>query len=372
MKLIKRLFSYVELVAGMGLASALLKFATNNNTPEEDKAYLRFSGKWGSIIQFAVSGIVCVVISLVELPFEQAKIYIYSLAIFPCLNYFLSVLQTYIRAHEEYKKYAIIGFVQALLVCGLGSLFAFYKGAQGLVVARYIAILFVIIYGIRIIKDSVKDVSVIRLSKKSRHEFIGMGVSLVFADFFSAVMPINETFLVNNLIGNEVITANFKVAGLLPSQLLLVTGSIVVYFFPKVAKIKDGQKTLSYVLKITLLNFVLQTIITFVGIVFTPFIIDLLYGSKYHDAIEMSYLLWIMRYINVVFRMIPMNFLPAIGETKFNAMCCAISCVVHIVIDYLCIVNYGIDGLAIATILVYLLSGGAFWSYFIYVCKKKA
>ena len=363
------LFSYIELIAGLGLASALLKYATNDNSKEKDKAYFVFAGKWGTLIQFIASALLCIGVTFIELPFAEAKTYVYALALLPCLSYFLSVLQMYLRARENYDKYAMTGLGQAVIICVIGSLAAIVFGVKGLVGARYLAVGIVILCAWRYICPQIRRIDNVRLEKEEKRAFVGMGGAMMLADFFSAIMPYNETFLVNNLIKDEIVTANFKVAGLLPSQLILVTGSIVIFFFPKVAKISDERYVLKYIFKIAFFNLIAVSVITFLGILLTPMIINVLYGNKYQDAAEMSYMLWIMRYINVAFRMLPMNFLPALGRTRFNALCCAISCVFQIVIDYFCLSIYGMNGLAYATIVIYVLSGIAFWAYLIKVCK---
>lgn len=52
------------------------------------------------------------------------------------------------------------------------------------------------------------------------------------------IMPNNEMFLVNNILKRETITANYKIATLILSQLLFVTSTLVVYFFPILAQKK--------------------------------------------------------------------------------------------------------------------------------------
>ena len=63
-----------------------------------------------------------------------------------------------------------------------------------------------------------------------------MSISLMISNLFSLIMPINEMTLINELIRDEVITANYKIAIMIPSQLAFVTQSIVIYYFTIVAK----------------------------------------------------------------------------------------------------------------------------------------
>ena len=115
--------------------------------------------------------------------------------------------------------------------------------------------------------------------------------------------------------------------------------------------------------KYWILFFVITIAVAIIGMLLTPIIIRYVYGEKYLDAVSLSYVLWIMRSINAGFRMVPMNMLPAIGKTKFNVWCAAISCISLTVVDYIVLKQIGISGIAIGAIIVYLVSGVAFWVY---------
>lgn len=69
--------------------------------------------------------------------------------------------------------------------------------------------------------------------------------------------------------------------------------------------------------------------------------------------------------------MIPLNMLPALGITKFNAFLSMGTCLVHVVIDYICINVLGITGAGIASAIVYLVSGAIGWGYLYKVCVKE-
>lgn len=365
------LYSYIDLVAGLGLASALLKYAATGENVQKDKTYFVYAGKMGTAIQFICSIALCTAVSFIRIPFPQARTYIYALVFMPSLAYFLSTVQMYLRGQQLYKQYAATGLLQVVIVCLIGSLLSFKFNATGLVAGRYIAVIISISYGIKVLMPNLRTVKITILGKKEIRLFWEMAISLMLAELFSSIMPANETFLINNLIKDEVVTANFRVAGLIPQQLILVTGSIAIFYFSKIAQIKDRSIAFSQIVRIAILNFCIVFFITVVGIVMSPWIIRILYGEKYMDAVFISNRLWIMRFINVAFRMIPMNFLPAIGETKFNSVCSFFSCIIHIVVDYFCILHFGINGVAYATIVVYVLSSIAFWVYLYYACKIK-
>ncbi len=197
-----------------------------------------------------------------------------------------------------------------------------------------------------------------------------MSISLTMSNLFSLIMPINEMTLVNELLRSETITANYKIAIMIPGQLSFVTQSIIVYYFTIVAKTENKKEVWGLSKKVGMVTAGVITIISILGIMFTPVIIRLVYGSRYEEAVALSSVFWIVNALNAAIRMIPMNFLPAIGIAKFNAVMAAISCGCHIVLTYMAIMKFGIWGAGMATGIVYIGSGIAYWLYFRKKCLE--
>lgn len=364
------LYGYINLLNGLGLSTALLKFCARDNTPEKDKAYYRFALTRGSWFQLLFALILCVGVYLFPIPFPQARPFVLAMAFLPLLSYIQSTAQIYHRAHGKNKRYAYIGILQAAVVCIAGVSLAWVFGTIGMVAAQYIALSVTILVGYRFVRSRQRGITAQRLGADEKKKFWAMALSLMVANLFSAMMPLNETYLVNNLIQDEVITANFRVAGVIPGLLILLTSSLMVYYFPIVARMKEPQQTLKTVVRIGLLTFGGIAICATIGAFLSPIIIKILFGNKYLDAIPIMNILWVMRAINAGVRMVPMNLLPAMGYTRFNAISAIVSCIIQTGLDYFLILNMGIYGVAYASILVYILSGAASWGYLIYVCKK--
>ena len=180
----------------------------------------------------------------------------------------------------------VVGFFGVRLLNGIGYVFAQYSG-----VLAGIAVLVISIYKIYK-KDNPLKKEIPKLNRTEIKPFAAMGFSLMVSNFFSGMMPINETFLVNNIIQDEIISANFKVAGLLPAQLLLVSSAIVVYYFPIIARKQANNETWKQIKTIGLVTFCVVMIVASLGAFFTPWIIKYVYGEKYSDATSISYVLW--------------------------------------------------------------------------------
>lgn len=364
------IFFYITLFSGLGMASAVLKFCVNENE-QVNMAYYKFAFKWGSLFQTLVLVFVACIIYKMQLPFLEAKSLIFLLIPYGFLHYWYVLFQSFLRTRFENKKYAVSGFVQVLLTFCLSIVFVLFFGVAGVPYARTVAILFSIILFFGTVTNYLKSNFDYKLTKKEIRTFLTLAGSLLISNIFSMIMPANEAFLVNNLIKDEIVSANYKVANLIPSQLPFITSTIMVYYFPIFAK-KSQEKNLwpdarNVGLNISLIN----GIIVICGIFLTPIIIRVAYGDAYSDTKNLSSALWMVYYLNAGFRMIPMNILPALGYVKFNVIISIASSLVHFVLDYFFITNWGINGAVFATAIIYLFTGILYWGYLYIKCRGK-
>lgn len=364
------LYNYVISFAGMGMTAAVLKYCATAKTAEEDKAYFTFALKYGTLFQFMLSLIVVCYVTFGDIAFPAARPMVYVLVLYPVLNNVLNAIMNYLRAHGCNQLYARAAVVQTLIVF-LGSvLFVKLFGVLGIAGARYAAIIIAAICCSALLKSRMANVKKVKLSKTALRSFWVMSLSLMISNLFSLIMPINEMTLVNELLRDEVVTANYKIAIMIPGQLSFVTQSIIVYYFTIVAKMEKGEEIWKLSKKVGMVTGAIIFGISAVGAILTPIIIRFVYGSRYEDATTLSLVFWIVNALNAAIRMVPMNFLPAIGIAKFNAVMAAVSCVVHLGLTYVAIQLWGIWGAGIATGIVYLVSGAAYWIYYRKKCLE--
>ena len=364
------LYNYVVSFAGLGMASAILKFCAAAKSPEEDRAYFSFALKYGTLFEFVLSIFIIVYVSFISTPFPDAKTIVYLLVLYPTFNNVINTVLNYLRAHGENQVYSKTAVIQTLFVFIGSVIFVILIGIHGVAVARYIAITIAILFAVKTLAKYLKGVPRYKLDEVQLKAFMVMSVSLMISNLFSLIMPINEMSLINELIRDEVITANYKIATLIPAQLAFITQSIVVYYFTVIAKMEDKREVWRLSKKVGFMSAAIIAVVTLAGVLLSPWIIRLVYGSQYNDAIELSVVFWIVYAVNAAVRIVPMNFIPAIGIAKFNAIMAAVSCVAHFVITYFCITYFGIWGAGISTAIVYLISGVVYWLYYRKACLK--
>lgn len=364
------LYSYISLFTGLGLASALLVVCTDDISVGKHRGYFHKALIWGGIFEFAASLLLCIGVQLVDIPFPGARQYVWLLMLYPAITFLFNTCQAFIRVKRNNKLYALLGALHTVIVGVCSIALVLLSGTKGVVLARYIAVFAVLFMAIKYLNKANNGIKVEQITQAEKKNYISVALALMFANLFSGMMPINESFIVNNLIKDEIVTANFKVAGIFPSMLPIITSSVMVYYFPIIANMKNGKEIKRKVHQIALINGAVILTVTLIGMIFSPLIIRIIYGEKYIDATSMSYQLWIMRATNTIFRMVPLNILAAIGQSKFNAYVSVFTCIVHAILDYTFISLWNVHGIAYATIIVYFFSAIAMWIKFEKTCNK--
>ena len=367
------LFQYINLLSGLGLSTAILKFCAPSVSKGINKYYYRLAMRVGVLFQLIISVVLVWVVMIIKIPFPNAKGIVAMLVLYPTLTQVITTMQSYIRAHLDNKLFAKIGVVQTIALLLFSVPLALLLGVYGAVAARYLSLLIVIVMAYKFTSTSLPaDIETSVPAQKERTLFWKLAISMMLANLFSMIMPLNEQFLINNYIKDEITSANYKVAFLIPSQIVFVTNSVVVYMFPKVAQLGDKlQEAFRITIKTEALLAAVILGMCLVGYFVSPILIVCVYGERYSDAIELSKAYWVVYGINAGFRILPMNMLPAMGSTLFNSILSVISCIAHGALLYVLLEEKGIWGAPYALVIVYAISGCAYWAYICIRCRRK-
>lgn len=360
------IMSYILILSGLGLTSAVLRICSLNIESSKKRAYYVYALKAGSVIQILFTIIIIIVFRFfLQPPFEGVNKLLLINLLYPAMIYIFVVNTNFIRSHYRNRMYFILSLLQVLII-----LFSLIVMSNSLTIikiieARYVALAIVIVISLVYIYKRInnKEKKIEILSFPEIKKFHILGITMVTAIFFSTIMPLNTTFLINNLIRDETITANWKIASSFPALVLIFTNAIIAFIFPKMASQSDNKKeTWRKSRLIGIINFFSIGIIISLGIVFTPIILKVFYGTKYLDAIILMQRLWILYGLNSGIRLVPMSILSMIGEAKANALLTILVCVIEVIVDYLMIVIFGINGVLYSLMIIYIVTGVIYWA----------
>ena len=187
----------------------------------------------------------------------------------------------------------------------------------------------------------------------------------------SQLMYLLDVFVLGVVAANENILASYKVATTIPAALSFIPVSIITYIYPYFAEHrKDGKWCLErykQVLKgVAMMNFLISTIL----FVLAPFIIHIMYGKEYLDAVPVFRILSMNYFFSGTFRVISGNLLVTQRKLKFNLFVALVSGIINALSDFYFIQWWGSIGAAVATILVVFVSGVMSTIYLIITFKK--
>lgn len=364
------LYLYIIAISGLGMSSAILKYCGTQYNKEKDKAFLYYALTRGFFIEFTLSILIVCYVWITDIPFPEARGLVSVMILYPALNYVVATFQSYARARLDNRMFAKIALIQSAFVLIASIVLVKILGIYGMAYARYMAMGICCIVGIRFAVKQLGKCSTDRLSKKEKKDFIALSLSFMFASLFSMLMPINETFLINKLLEDEIISANYKVAMLIPSQTMFISNSIAVYFFTILNRTRDRQLLWKIIKKIELLSATIIGVITLIGIFVFPLVLQYVYGEKYLDCVGLSNLYWIVYGINSGFRLVALNLIPAFGNAKVSAFVSVISAVIHVCCCYFVIPIYGVYGAAMVLGIIYIIAGSVYWGYIYLFCKN--
>lgn len=364
------LYLYVIAISGFGMSSAILKYCGPQYKKEEDKAYFNFAIKGGFLVEFILSALIVLYVRIANIPFPEAKGLVSMMILYPAMNYVVATFQSYARAWFDNKVYAWIGFLQSAIALAAGIVFVKCIGIYGMVFARYISMCICCIAGGSFVKKKIEKSKIVKIEYREKKKFISLSLSFMFASLFSMIMPINETFLINHILRDEIISSNYKVAMLIPSQTIFISNSIGIYFFPILNQIENKKHLWKTIKRIEVLSVFLIGLITIVGIIFFPYVIKYVYGEKYIECIGLSNIYWIVYGINSGFRLVALNLIPAFADAKVSALVSIGSALMHAIACYLIVPTYGVYGAAMVLGIVYFITGCIYWIYIYKYCKN--
>jgi len=244
---------------------------------------------------------------------------------------------------------------------------------NGIVIARYIALILSLIIGFILIKN-IKMISA-KANMPSKNEIAGMikfGTVMLVGNAASGAILYNETFLIGLILKSKSDLADYGVASNILSISLFLYQSVVFFVYPYFVKhTNDKQWVWSKFKKLSYINAVVMIPIHILLIIFSKLLILIVFGDKYLGATHIMQMLLVASLGQAIVRGIAGNILAGIGEESYNLKINVIFTVIHVLINIWALQCFGINGAAIALTIVYFASGIVMIVHLRNVCRVK-
>lgn len=203
------------------------------------------------------------------------------------------------------------------------------------------------------------------ISNGFKKEIIRYSIVCCLTNFASTIMMLVDVTCVNYFVGDPSVVATYKTATQIPTALLFVPSSVIVFVFPYLAEHnKDLLWLKNNVKKLNLAVVAVNVIIGIVVYILAPFIVRILWGERYLDAVEVLRILVLNFVVTGTFNKVYGNLMVVVKKVNVNLAKTIVFSVLNVILDTIFIKYYGSIGAAIATLIVSI--GSSIFSYAYY------
>lgn len=357
----ENLASYFTLFAGLGLAVGLQRYMVIAKDDADKKSCYERALKRGSawnILFVAVFITFCLIYPHPESFRGYKGLGIQLTLCIPfyfCMEASLSAL----RAKFDNKSYAVLALLTAAIMIIFRIIGAALLGLPGTTWARLIAeVACAVICVLFVFRKHFSGVRSGELTKPFCREMDVFSFQIMLTNGLWAIFMLNDQFLLGQLLGNEAVLADYKIAYVIPANLSILTSAIGIFiapYFTKHENEKDGawvKRNYYLVLKTTV---AIMGVFVLICFIFAKPLIVLLYGEDYASAVPIMRILLLASFCNNGVRATIANILSSIGVQKLNLIVAAGGMLLQVTLDLILIPRYGGIGVAYTSLIVYAM-----------------
>lgn len=352
---VENIYGYALVVAGFGLSYSLLRYVILADDEKKGTVF-RYVVKWSVIINVLISITIIFVNRFVNYPdgFKNAMYYIPLIAVLlPIQDLFNDGLFA-LRATFRNKEFAYWSTIVAVLLI-IGRIVGAKIGNIGGVLWSRIIINLVACVSILILCMRLLPVKkIIELSHNETKEINKYAFQYMITNGLWAVFMLNDLFILGNMISDASVIADYKVAYVLPGNLIIFSNAIGIYVGPYFTK---NENNASWVRKnyktVFLVSLAIASFVALIVFIFAKPLIVLMYGVNYLNVVPLMRILLIAAVLNAGLRYTTANILAAMGQVKYNMLVSAFGMALQIVLDIIFINFYQTLGVAYSSCIVY-------------------
>jgi len=352
------ILNFFLLLDGLGVSSGLLQFGSKAKENNEALSFLKFSLLVGASFNILLALSIFAFTIFFDLPIAGSRRFLQMLSFIPFVTVIFNVFQSFTRARLMNKQFSILTVFNTMMLFVFTTVCGLLFDVTGLVVARYTAFVLSIFLALGLLRYQLTGFKNVDIPEKNiQRNFLTFSIVSMLTNSISQTLYLIDTFLIGLMIRSETIVATYKVSTLIPFSLFFIPASIMTFAYPYFAKYSDDKMFVKhYYRKLTWGLFALNSVISLLLIAFAPFVIRLVFGSNYLDAVIPFRILSFGYLIAGTFRISSGNLIASLGKVKVNFYNAIISGIANVILDILLIKYYGAMGAAIATVLIFVIS----------------
>lgn len=358
--------NYFLLFNGIGVASGLLQVCTEAGG-DKDKADLRY--RMGTTVGFAWDFLLIIAIVLmalfVPLPVEGSNALLLFMSMYPIFVLASDIQFVRLRSELRNVEYSAANTINSILVmvCSVGG--ALLAAEYGLIVGRYIAFFFTVcfvgrFFDIRIVCINTKKAfMLVKTEFRSLVDLLKLSAASCLTNAISQALLLMGALMLGVLTRDSELVASYQVATTIPFALAFISAAFVTYFYPYFVRNASNLRWLSRYSTLAIGGmFVFSAAIACFLISLSGWLVPMVFGRSYIDAISPFIILVVGFVAGSSFRAIAGSILLALRRIGFNLLSNIVSLLILVISALLLIPQMGMVGAALSYT-VAMIGGGA-------------
>jgi len=352
-------YGMLSLLNDLGCSSAMDQYCNeSHDNPEKFNGFFVY-GVSSSLVFSTVTAL-AILLSPWFYPFQDANTARLSQApwLMPFLNTANTCLLVNLRVRLQNNLYAKVNIFTTVAHYIIILPMSYVIGVRGAVLSNYVIAFTVLIYSLVVSKDFLayrwrKNV----LSCAEKISFLKLAFASQVNNSLNQGLMLFDVFLISLFIGEDVVVSSYKVATTIPAALAFIPSSIIIYILPHFAR---NNQNLGWVQRnfrrLTLGCAAVNSLITTGGILIGPWLVPLVFGSQYADAVACYSILMVGYFFSATFRIPSANIIYTQHKVRVNIAITAFSGIANCILDVVLILHFGSIGAAIATTSVHIIN----------------
>ncbi len=350
------ILGFCMMLNGFGMSSAVLQVCSEKTDSETRLCVYEYGLGLGAKVNAALGGLIILIALFVPLKIEGANGYLALMCLMPLFTFIPDLQKVYLRTELRNTDYAYANTLTAAVTFVLSVGLALTIQAKGLIFAQYIAFAITAIllrnkFGVPLAVES-------EISESDKHSLISIGGISMVNNGLSSLMYYLDIFVLGLVVANENVIAAYKVATTIPTALEFIPASVVTYVYPYFSRNRDNKLWLRSNYKRLVISLGgVNLLITVALYILAPFLINMIFGKQYMDAVSPFRILVVSYFFAGTFRVISGNLLVTQRKLKFNTFIAVFSGTMNTVMNVFFINAWQSNGAAAATLTTAIVTG---------------
>lgn len=353
-KVIQSYINVIIILAGFGFNTAVLKICSEEQDVERKRAVLKRTVVLSLFSSIAVIlGFVILIICgfLGFGPNLKKWIIVYLLSV-PAMVYTTLFMQ-YLQSQKKIKKMAKIqSYIKAMSFCAVIT-FTYFYGFKGFIITTVV----VFYLSVLPLVFNVKEDLLAKSAEKNIHfkELYSFSIYSCFSNLLNAINGYMDIFLLNMLVSDRLKFGYYSIATIFILGLNQITGTVQSIATPYLSeKSKDKEEFKRVLYKYQKLLIILALILSLIASLAVPFIIKIIYGSKY-ALVGRYFNILVWRYFIWSCYAVVSVAIIGLGKMNYNLVHTSLGLFISSISGYLLITTIGIYGAALSQIITALI-----------------